>query len=277
MNTTMTRQRVFVLTGIAAALYVALGIIFADGLFTGTFWSSDSIFGTAWLSWVLLGLIIIAGLWQARRIPVDGVQITTGTATTTAGQIDDPAGWKLLLGNTYYAILWLPIRFFVGQEWLAAGEGKIRNDAWMSGGTALKGFWTNAVAVPEGPAKPPITYDWFRSFIQYMLDHEWYTWFAKLVAIGEFLVGAGLILGALVGIAAFFGTLLNFNFLLAGTVSTNPVLFGLTVFLVLAWKVAGYIGLDRFLLPLLGTPWNPGRIAGDRRPPTNVSRPRPIA
>jgi thiosulfate dehydrogenase [quinone] large subunit len=23
----------------------------------------------------------------------------------------------------------------------------------------------------------------------------------------------------------------------------------------LAWKVAGYYGLDRFLLPLLGTPW----------------------
>ena len=45
---------------------------------------------------------------------------------------------------------------------------------------------------------------------------------------------------------------------LAGSASTNPVLFGLGVFLVLGWKVAGFWGLDRYLLPLLGTPWKPG-------------------
>jgi thiosulfate dehydrogenase [quinone] large subunit len=93
-----------------------------------------------------------------------------------------------------------------------------------------------------------------------MLNHEWYTWFAKVIAVGEFLVGLGLILGALVGIAAFFGTVLNFNFLLAGTVSSNPVLFGITIFLVLGWKVAGFVGLDRFLMPALGTPWQAGRL-----------------
>lgn len=266
MTTTMTRQRMYVMTGIAAALYVALGIIFADGFFTGTFWSSESIFGSSYVSWVLLALIVVAGIWQAQRIPASGIPITADAATQTAGQVDDPAGWKLVLGNTYLGILWLPIRFFVGQEWISAGEHKLRSDVWMTGGTALKGFWTGAVAIPDSPAKPAITYDWFRTFIQYMLDHEWYTWFAKLVAVGEFLVGVGLILGALVGIAAFFGTLLNFNFLLAGTVSSNPVLFGLTIFLVLGWKVAGHLGLDRFLLPILGTPWQPGRIAGDHRP-----------
>lgn len=260
---TMTRQRIYVFTGIAAVLYIALGIIFADGFFTGTFWSSHNIFGSSYLSWVLLAVIILAGIWQAQRLPEDGVQLAPDAATQTAGQIDDPTGWKLLLGNTYFSILWLPIRFFVGQEWISAGEHKLRSDAWMSGGSALKGFWTGAVAVPEAPARPPINYDWFRNFIQYMLDHEWYTWFAKLIAVGEFLVGAGLILGALVGIAAFFGTLLNFNFLLAGTVSSNPVLFGLTVFLVLGWKVAGHLGLDRYLLPILGTPWQPGWIAGE--------------
>ena len=29
----------------------------------------------------------------------------------------------------------------------------------------------------------------------------------------------------------------------------------LSILLILAWKNAGYLGLDRFLLPLLGTPW----------------------
>jgi thiosulfate dehydrogenase [quinone] large subunit len=88
-----------------------------------------------------------------------------------------------------------------------------------------------------------------------MLDNGWYTWFAPLVAYGEFLVGVGLIVGAFVGIAAFFGAFLNWNFLMAGAASTNGMLFALAIVLILAWKVAGWYGLDRFLLPILGTPW----------------------
>ena len=272
--TTMTRSTMYVYTAIAAVLYVGLGITFADGLFSfDNFWTSDAYFGGSWLSYTLLAIIIVAGLWEASRLPDAGVAIGAG-ATTGNGQIDDPSWWKLLLGNTYLAVLWLPLRFFIGQEWIAAGEHKLRDDAWMDGGTALQGFWTGAVAIPtEEGARPRITYDWFRDFLQYMLDHEWYTWFAKLVAIGEFLVGLGLLVGALVGIAAFFGTLLNFNFMLAGTTSTNPVLFALTVFLVLGWKVAGWIGLDRVLLPLLGTPWRPGAIAGRHADAPTVGEP----
>ena len=257
---TVTRTTMYVFTAIAAALYVGLGVVFADGLFSfDNFWDSDAITGSSWLSYALLALIVAGGLWAARDVPERGVLADPGRSVGT-GQIDDPAWWKLLLGNTYFAVLWLPLRFFVGQEWLAAGEHKLRDSAWMDGGEALKGFWERAVAIPEEPARPAITYDWFRDLLQYMLDHEWYTWFAKLVAIGEFLVGLGLVVGALVGIAAFFGTVLNFNFMLAGTTSTNPVLFGLTVFLVLGWKVAGWIGLDRWLLPLLGTPWQGGTV-----------------
>jgi thiosulfate dehydrogenase [quinone] large subunit len=255
----MTRQKMYAFTVFSAALYVALAIAFADDLFTGTFFDSDAIFGSTWLSYALLALVIVGGIAQARRIPEGGVTVGTRNTGSSEGQIEDPAGWKLLLGNTYLAILWMPIRFFVGQEWLSAGEHKVRDSAWMDGGSALQGYWTNAVRIPE-TGRAPITYNWFREFLQYMLDHEWYTWFAKLVAVGEVLVGLGLILGALVGIAAFFGTVLNFNFLLAGSTSTNPVLFGITVFLVLGWKVAGYIGLDRILLPVLGTPWKGGKL-----------------
>jgi thiosulfate dehydrogenase [quinone] large subunit len=32
------------------------------------------------------------------------------------------------------------------------------------------------------------------------------------------------------------------------------------VLLVLAWRNAGWIGLDRFVLPKLGTPWEPGPL-----------------
>jgi thiosulfate dehydrogenase (quinone) large subunit len=32
----------------------------------------------------------------------------------------------------------------------------------------------------------------------------------------------------------------------------------------LAWKTAGWIGLDRWLLPLLGMPWRGGALFGKR-------------
>ena len=46
--------------------------------------------------------------------------------------------------------------------------------------------------------------------------------------------------------------------MLAGSASSNPLLFVAALFLLLAWKTAGYYGLDRFLLPKLGTPWTKG-------------------
>ncbi len=265
----MNRTRTYALTVFAAVLYVLLSWIFADGLFTENWWNSKEIANSAIWTYVLLALIIVAGIVQARRLPVAGITIKPVRDETTPGQADDPVVWKLLLGNALVSIVWLPIRFFTGREWMAAGEGKLRDSAWMDGGAALKGFWQGAVAIPAPPARPRIVaeYSWFRDVLQYMLDHQWYTWFAKLIAIGEFLVGIGLIVGALVGIAAFFGTFLNFNFQLAGTASTNPVLFGFGVFLVLAWKVAGHWGLDGYLLPALGTPWNRGRVFAPRVDP----------
>jgi thiosulfate dehydrogenase [quinone] large subunit len=84
--------------------------------------------------------------------------------------------------------------------------------------------------------------------------------FSYLVTYGEILVGVLLILGLLTGIAAFFGTFMNLNYLFAGTVSINPLLGLLGLFLILAWRVAGWYGLDRYVLPKLGTPWQEGTL-----------------
>jgi thiosulfate dehydrogenase [quinone] large subunit len=256
----MTRKRTLILTGVSAGLYLFLCWAFADGLFSGNWWHSDAIAGSNVFTYIFLLSIIAAGLYQAVNAPAEPQPATTQKADAGSGQFDDPKTWKQLTGSVYWALIWMPVRFFVGREWLTAGEEKLRSDGWMGGGTALRGYWTNATKVPE-TGRPAITYGWFRQFLQYMLDHQWYTWFAKVIACGETLVGIGLIVGALVGIAAFFGTVLNFNFQLAGSASSNPVLFGLGVLLVIAWKVAGYWGLDRALLPLLGTPWTRERGA----------------
>ena len=52
---------------------------------------------------------------------------------------------------------------------------------------------------------------------------------------------------------------MNMSFLLAGSTSVNPIMFAFTIGLILAWKVAGYYGLDRYLLPRLGVPWGAPR------------------
>lgn len=145
----------------------------------------------------------------------------------------------------------------VGWSWLTSGWGKFQSPAWLDSGTALRGYWERSVVVDP---RAVISYDWYRDFIQFMLNAEAYTWFAKVILFGEIAVGIALILGAFVGVAAFFGGFLNWNFVMAGTASTNALLFAIATGLVLAWKTAGWIGLDRWLLQALGTPWRPGYL-----------------
>ena len=184
--------------------------------------------------------------------------------TTRKGHIiQDPPFVSKLLNDPRASWLWFVLRVWLGWQWLTSGFGKVSNPAWMESGAALKGFWTGAVAIPE-TGRPPIAFDWYRSFIQYLLDTQAYTWFAKLVVYGEILVGIALILGAFTGIAALFGALMNWNFMMAGSASTNPLLLMIAIGLILAWKVAGYIGLDYFLLPLIGTPWQPRKAAREQ-------------
>ena len=176
--------------------------------------------------------------------------------TTRKGEmVQDPPLVQKLLSHPLAGLLWLPLRIWLGYQWFEASTHKLSNPAWVVTGDALKGFWTNAVKVSAETGKGPITFDWYRSFLQFMLDNQAYTWFAKLVAYGELLVGIALIIGAFTGIAAFFGGFMNFNFMLAGSASTNPLLFVIAVGLIMAWKVAGYFGADYFLLRFLGTPW----------------------
>jgi len=166
---------------------------------------------------------------------------------------------KFLFANPKFSWFWLVVRVYVGWAWLQAGLHKVGAPAWTgeNAGSALSGFINGALAKTSG-AHPDVT-GWYAWFLEKCVLPNADTW-AHMVAWGEVIVGVALIVGLFTGIAAFFGSFMNINFLLAGTVSTNPILFALATLLVLAWRTAGYIGLDRFVLPHLGTPWSPGKM-----------------
>ena len=185
--------------------------------------------------------------------------MSTSSSNKSFSMTDPPAA-VALFNNPKWSWIWLIARLYIGYTWLEAGIEKMSSPAWTQTGAALKGFWTSAVAIPAAPAKPAINYAWYRAFLQWLLNIQAYTWFAKLIVFGELLIGVALIIGLFVGIAAFFGAFLNWNYLMAGAVSVNPVMLIITIGLILAWKTAGWWGLDRWVLPLLGSPWKPGRL-----------------
>ena len=59
---------------------------------------------------------------------------------------------------------------------------------------------------------------------------------------------------------AFLGAILNFSFVFAGSAGVNPAMILVSGMLILAWRNAGWYGLDRFVLPKLGTPWHRGEV-----------------
>src|SRR5512142_1852837 len=134
------------------------------------------------------------------------------TVKTKQGtEITNPPLARLLFDDVRLAPVWLIIRVLLGWAWIDASLHKLSSPAWMQTGEALKGYWQNAVGV-GATAKTSIAFDWYRGFIQGMLDAGSYVWFAKLVAVGEFAIGICLILGIFTGVAAFFGGFMNWNF-----------------------------------------------------------------
>lgn len=209
-----------------------------------------------------------------------------------ATQIPEPPIARFLFADTRMAWFWLIVRLYVGYEWITAGWEKLTGTDLTIGsktfgktvdgaqwvfnsttGVAITGFVKGALAKATGAH--PAVQDWYASFLKTFVQPYPEFW-AYLITFGEVAVGLGLIVGALTGIAAVFGMVMNLNYLLAGTVSTNPILGFLAIFLILAWRVAGYYGVDRYLLPILGTPWT-GSLAKEQKDKDNTPAKQPMA
>lgn len=175
--------------------------------------------------------------------------------------IPEPDISYFFFSDTRFAWLWVMARIAVGYVWLHAGWAKLQNPAWIGSesGKAISGFFAG-VAEKTGGAHPDVSLG-YASLIENFAGHHT-VFFSYLVTYGEIAIGIALILGAFTGIAAFFGAFMNMNFLFAGTLSINPILLLVQLLLILAWRNAGWIGLDRWLLPWLGVPWQRGKVFG---------------
>ncbi|MCH7901513.1 MAG: DoxX family protein, partial [Acidobacteria bacterium] len=121
----------------------------------------------------------------------------------------------------------------------------------------------------EGP-HPDVAFSWYVNLLEWIRDTG-HPVVGPVVAVGELLIDIALILGLFVGIAAFLGAVLNFTFVFAGAAGLNPAMIIVSLLLILAWRNAGWIGLDRYILPKLGAPWQPGEAFRPR--PGNEAQP----
>jgi thiosulfate dehydrogenase (quinone) large subunit len=189
-------------------------------------------------------------------------------ASTSAGRtssapvyIEEPAFSRWLFGSSKAAWIWLIARLWLGWEWLQAGWSKLfggnitwkfwnwgdaaysltghGNIGWVRSGTvatedggqrtlqvgdAVAGFARGALERGTAGEHPDIAYSWYVSFLEWVRD------------TGH--------------------TVLGF----AGSAGVNPAMIAVAGVLILAWRNAGWYGLDRFLLPKLGTPWHRGEL-----------------
>jgi thiosulfate dehydrogenase [quinone] large subunit len=193
---------------------------------------------------------LFSGRLEARARPVN-------PATERLGVAD----W--LFRSPAASVIWLVARLWLGYQWANAGYQKIwgseRMGFWYNSGIGVKGFATGGVAASHG-ATASVAYGWWAGFLHnFVIPNA--GWIAKLVALSELAIGVALILGLFTGLAAVAGVTLNLTYMLSGVAGVNPIYALIGVGLILAWRNAGNLGLDRYVLRAVGTPFHLGRLA----------------
>jgi thiosulfate dehydrogenase [quinone] large subunit len=148
------------------------------------------------------------------------------------------------------SVIWLAVRLVLGYWWLNAGYQKIwgseKAGFWFGGGGGVKGFATAGV-LGSATGKSGASYGWWAAFLHnFVIPNA--SWIAKLIALGELVIGLALIIGLFTGLAALAGLLLNVIYMFTGSAGVNPAYAILEVPLILAWRNAGYLGVDRYAL-----------------------------
>ncbi|GGN50984.1 MULTISPECIES: DoxX family protein [Oceanobacillus] len=154
---------------------------------------------------------------------------------------------KNFIKGPQMAVVWTVLRVWLGVQWLTAGWGKV------VGGFDAGGFLQGVLANATGEA--PTVQAWYATFVEgFAIPNVGLI--NILIPWGELLVGIGLILGAATIPALIAGAFMNLNFLLAGTLSTNPILYTLAIVLLFTGAASYYYGVDRFIAPYIKARFN---------------------
>jgi thiosulfate dehydrogenase (quinone) large subunit len=190
--------------------------------------------------------------------------MTTETPLATAAgatRTDQPTHSALELPWTRWlfrsrraSILWLIVRLWLGWQWFSAGWHKLTaagSANWFTHPKGLQGFIAAAdnsyAHRAQAFGHPQVSYGWYVHILNAVDAHAQV--FSCVVTISELAVAIGLLLGCLTGVAAAGGVALNIMYITGGSAGPNGVFILLGVLLVAAWRVAGYLGADYFLLP----------------------------
>ncbi|MFD1677445.1 DoxX family protein [Alicyclobacillus fodiniaquatilis] len=172
---------------------------------------------------------------------------------------------RWLRSSRYASVILAALRIYLGWTFLHAGWSKLT--ATKSFNAA--GFLINSVKHPVLNPEKHAVYPWYNSFLSgFAIPHIGV--FNFLIPWGEFFVGLGLMLGVLTTTAACFGILMNFMYMFAGSVSTNPVDILCGMFIIVAGFNSGFIGFDYLLIPYIRKTIT--TILGKQAPNNNVTR-----
>ncbi|WP_144560147.1 DoxX family protein [Shouchella miscanthi] len=154
------------------------------------------------------------------------------------------------------------LRIALGWMWFSSGIGKVMGGEFNAGG-----FLQAAAANPvlKGGTEE-VAYPLYVAFLENVAI-PYADLFSFMVMWGEVFVGIALIIGLFTKTAGFFGGVMNTSFLLAGTVSTNPLMLLMTIPLLVSKHNAGRLGVDRF------TPAIEERVKNKKRPLKTIEKP----
>lgn len=158
-----------------------------------------------------------------------------------------------LLTDHRYAGLWAVVRVLLGWAWLEAGWRMAQDAAWMHGDRLDCDVGSGVAA-----AKPIALLLACQGTDPGWLDGPAGAWVARVAAIATTLLGIAVILGLLTGPAILVGGLAVLVTLPPPAPAWMTLQLAAVVGLLMAHASAGWIGIDRWLLPLLPR-WRRGR------------------
>jgi len=131
------------------------------------------------------------------------------------------------------------IRLWLGIQWFIAGIGKYIN------GFDAKPFLEGALAKSTG--EDALVSSWYATWIEQLALPN-VGLINALIPFTELVVGILLILSLFTVPALVFGSIMNLNYLLAGTIALNPVFLAASITLLAAGRFAYHIGIDHWII-----------------------------